>query len=214
LSENYIFGIPRPIVFGIMLVVLLIPSAIFIYLSYDQLGKIIFDLGTTPNLTTAKFLNQEKADDLPKFQARVLVSLEDDVMALRQQRSVSYIKTRTWLRFMSLIFGAIMIVIGSAFVLGKITGPSTKAELTIKDIGLSFLSSSPGLFLALLGTILVIVPNVTKQPISVDDTSTYMNSFAQSPTTTLATAPPSAAELKQEDEKAATTLQELLDSSH
>lgn len=209
MKDDLIFGVPRQMVFGIMLIVLLIPSGIFIYKSYDQLGKIILDLGDTPVLNTATLLNQDHSDDLPAFRAKVLISLENDVMALRHQRSVSYIKTRTWLRFMSLIFGSIMIVIGSAFVLGKITGPSTEAKLTFKEIGLSFLSSSPGLFLAFLGTILVIIPNVTSQPINVDDSATYVPYFVQPQAADIIQSP-TTDQLKQTDEQSAKKLQEIL----
>ena len=75
---------------------------------------------------------------------------------------------------MSLMFGAILIVIGSAFVLGKITSPPSRGRIGLKEFGVAVVTSSPGLMLIVFGVILVAIPNISNQQIKIDDTSTYL----------------------------------------
>ena len=78
------------------------------------------------------------------------------------------------MRFMSLIFGSVLVVIGSAFVLARINVPKTDGELKLQDISVSLRSGSAGLFLVAMGVVLISIPNLAKQSIIVDDTSTYV----------------------------------------
>ncbi len=189
-DEKSLLKIPR-FVFGFLLLILVIPSGIFIYMSYQELGKelsVIAENGTSlatlqTTLKSTQFV-KEHANDLPdlsRYLIQAQIVLESDVMTLRQERAAASLATRTWMRFMSLIFGAIIIVIGAAFALGRVTGPLTRGSVKLKDIGISFLSSSPGLILAILGAILIAIPNVTQQVIETNDQSTYLAPATISP---------------------------------
>lgn len=98
-------------------------------------------------------------------------------MQHRHHRSSSALLTRTWMRFMSLIFGSILVVIGSAFVLARIEVRKTTGRLQLQDVGASLRSSSAGLFLVFIGAALISIPNLASQRIDVSDTSTYIAKY-------------------------------------
>ena len=81
------------------------------------------------------------------------------------------------MRFMSLSFGASLVVAGAIFVLSGVTTPQTDGSLQWRDIKMAMASKSPGLFLVLLGCCLIAIPNVFPQRIGVDDTSTYIQKY-------------------------------------
>lgn len=169
------------VLFWLMLAVVLVPSGIFVWLSYVQLGKNLKQITDPIESKTVSVL--EQAGDLGnladenarlEFLSKARVALERDVVLHRHSRSSSALLTRTWMRFMSLIFGSILVVIGSAFVLAQIDVPRTTGRVSWKDFGLSLQSGSAGLFLVIIGGALISIPNLAGQAISVDDTSTYI----------------------------------------
>ena len=108
------------------------------------------------------------------FLAKARLALEHDAMFIRQRRTNAALANRTWLRFMSLIFGTVLVVIGALFVLGRVTAPPANASVQWDSLRLSLASSSPGIVLALLGCLLIGLPNLAKQRIAVRDHPAYM----------------------------------------
>ncbi|MCG7962297.1 MAG: hypothetical protein N0E54_06325 [Candidatus Thiodiazotropha taylori] len=169
-----IAGLSERTVFFILLGILLVPSIFFISQSYSQLRVILNDINTQPSLISTQILNKlstHSQQEMPNFN----VLLEIDVMKYRHKRTTAFLSTRTWMRFMSLIFGVILITIGSGFVLGKIKSQEIKSEFTFKDLGANIATSSPGIILVFCGVILIAIPNMSNQRIDTNDTSTYMS---------------------------------------
>lgn len=170
-EHRKIFGLSSSLVFWILLAILIAPSTFFIYRSFVKLDEVLTEIGNPP---------PSSFDDLMKLSAeqfanRAVYALERDVIAYRQHRATSALTTRTWMRFMSLVFGAILIVIGASFILGKITTPdASTGELTFGDIKGNFATSSPGLALIVLGSVLMLAPNFATQEIRTDDTSSFI----------------------------------------
>lgn len=123
---------------------------------------------------SVEFVSNFDANASDLFFERATIALEHDVMLLRKQRSATLLATRTWMRFMSLIFGAILVVIGSAFILGRVTATPTDGQFSLADLSLNLSSSSPGIFLTAFGAILISIPNLSQQRIETNDTSTYV----------------------------------------
>ncbi len=171
-----IYGLNEKIVFFVLLGILLIPSVFFIAQSYFQLNNVLLNINQTIKLNTSSILTGPavgKDHNILTILSRV--SLEHDVMMIRHQRATAFLATRTWMRFMSLNFGAILVVIGSGFVLGKISSPEFKGEFTYEKIGASIATSSPGLVLVFCGMVLIAIPNLSSQRIDTDDTSSYID---------------------------------------
>lgn len=174
-SPQRIFGLPAPAVFWILLVILVLPSAFFLGNSFFKLDDVLESIRAIPHSATKDILSERsKPFDREAFRARAVIALERDVMTVRHQRSSAALATRTWLRFMSLIFGAILVLIGAAFILGKITVAPTKGGVGFGDLKMSLASSSPGLFLVLFGCGLIAIPNLSQQAIKTDDTASFI----------------------------------------
>jgi len=172
--DNKIFGIHAGVVFFILLAVLVVPSGWFVYKSFGKLDQILLTIAETPVSETDKLL-QLPATANKVFETRSIVALERDVIRNRLHVTRVALATRTWMRFMSLIFGAILVVIGAAFILGKIsTRDSNTGEFSFGDVKGSLATSSPGLALVLMGALLIVVPNFSTQTITTNDTGSFI----------------------------------------
>lgn len=176
-SRMFIVAIARkkPVLW-LVVAVLLVPSGFFIVTSFFQLQSVLSSINRAPSIYTAEFLaNTPTADfDADAYEVRGRVSLDLDNLLHRHQRSQAQLASRTWLRFMSMSFGAILIVIGGTFILGRISVPRAEMDMEAGSVRLSLAASSPGLFLILCGCALVIAPIVTKQTIWTSEGSSYL----------------------------------------
>lgn len=172
--SHRIFGVPAWGVFWVLFLVLVVPSGGFIYESFGKLDEILQSVSTRPASETDRLLQMPPSDD-GAFEKRAIVALERDVMVYRQHRAAAALATRTWMRFMSLIFGAILVVIGSAFILGKIsTADPSSGDMSFGDVKGSFATSSPGIALVFIGGLLIGVPHFSGQKITTSDTSSFI----------------------------------------
>lgn len=165
-----------PGVFAVLFLMLSVLAGYFVWKSGDDLGTILAEVRKTPALITKTVLQSEERSLAPQAEKelRFAVALEQDVIALRNQRSVALLATRTWMRFLSLLSGTILCVVGAAFVLGRVNAPASSGEVEVLgQIKMAFVSSSPGLVLAFLGTILIALPNLAGQMIEVSDKAAY-----------------------------------------
>ena len=162
--------------FWIIMLVMLAPSAYFIVGSFIELDEILATINNQPTTHTLSQVIEGSAnlDDAEMLEVRGKLALELDTILHRHQRSQAQLASRTWLRFMSLTFGAILIVIGGAFVLGRISSPRTKMDVATGNMRVVLASSSPGLFMVLFGCGLVIAPIATKQVIWTHEGSSYL----------------------------------------
>ena len=169
--------------FWIMFSVAIVPFLFFFLTSYVQLYSILGDINTPIVSQAQRILDNEEqfTDDysLAKSMTKARIALERDVVLYRHERASAALATRTWMRFMSLIFGASLVVTGSVFVLGRVTAPKTDGNLQWRDIRMELASRSPGLFLVIFGCTLIAIPNLSTQSIDVDDTSTYVQKIQQ-----------------------------------
>ena len=166
--------------FILLLALLIMPSLFFVVRSYSQVGDVLATINTPLTLQTEALLDSSR--EMTSSERASLV-LEHDVITHRHQRATAFIATRTWMRFMSLMFGSLLVMIGCAFVLGRVSSPDYQAEASASSLKASLKSSSPGLFLIAAGIILVAIPNLSAQRIETDDTASYfVSTFSSSQT--------------------------------
>ncbi len=159
--------------FATLLLLLLLPSGLFLLMSYLQLNRVLADIHQRPESQAQKYFSQPAA----LFSAEVAtIALEVDVIAHRHQRSTALLATRTWMRFMGLMFGAVLMMIGCTFILGRVSGPAYEGDVGWGNAKGSLKSTSPGLFLIAAGVLLMAIPNLSTQQIQTDDTATYFRS--------------------------------------
>ena len=176
--KESILGIKRSLVFWIILAILLAPSSYFVVKSFHQLQQILNNINKAPSTRTAdQFLPEPTANFDPEIhEIHGKIFLELDSILHRHQRSQAQLASRTWLRFMSMTFGAILIVVGGGFILGRISIPRAEMDMETGSVKISLAASSPGLFLVFFGCILVTAPIVAKQTIWTKEGSSYVAS--------------------------------------
>jgi hypothetical protein len=182
LAGSRILGIDQRFVFLLIFGLMFVPYVWFLWDGYHRLDGILIrtEIGlpaVKSGLRSQALLTSLEARALPVESIDVLArtALEHDTLMLRHERASASLAMRTWLRFMSLIFGAILVLIGSAFVMGRISDPKAESSLSGEGPGLKLAvkSTYPGLVLASLGALLIAVPNLAQQSIEVNDTSSF-----------------------------------------
>ena len=170
-------SLPR-LLLGLMSIVILAAFLWFFITNMRLLNDNLDHIRSETTLQVTELLNNPGALDSQlarlSFLAKSRVALEHDAVLYRHQRASSALMTRTWLRFMSLAFGILLVATGSLFVLGRIPAPQTNVSAQLDSFSTSMASGSPGLVLALLGCVLIGVPNIAKQTIGTRDHSAYM----------------------------------------
>ena len=111
-----------------------------------------------------------------------LVALETSALDRRYRQANILLLSRVWTRQIGFATGMILALVGAAFILGKLN--TDTSELTAEGPGWKggLKSSSPGLILAGLGTILMVTSIVTQYPIGVVDRAVYTGGAQPAPT--------------------------------
>jgi hypothetical protein len=105
---------------------------------------------------------------------RALASLELRALDHRYHQSNLTLMTRAWTRYMAFVTGMVLALIGAAFVLGRITEPASKLEAGGDKGRVNLESASPGLFLALFGTVLMGMAILTHLDLTFSDQAIYV----------------------------------------
>ena len=138
-------------------------TVVFVALSTVQMRRVQSYIQSEPQLSVDSLLPallSSQDDAVTEFsytQFRALLGLELHSMQRRHHQANLLVMSRTWTRYMGFLTGMILALIGAAFVLGKLQESETKAEGGAGQAKVAFQSSSPGLVLAFLGTVLMIV---------------------------------------------------------
>ncbi len=113
--------------------------------------------------------------EITKWLTRAI--LEEHIVNKRYHQASILLMSRMWLQYLSFLIGLIMVMVGSIFILGRISMAESTFESETKRWGKLLLrSTSPGLFLVLWGTILIVISIVFHHNISVEDVGTYIKS--------------------------------------
>jgi hypothetical protein len=103
---------------------------------------------------------------------RIVAALETDALS-RRYRHASALLARTWTRYMGFLTGMIMALVGAAFVLGRLEEGETQFTGEAQGAKWAFITTSPGLILAALGSGLMLTALIVKADVDVKDGSAY-----------------------------------------
>ena len=126
---------------------------------------------------------------------RLLASLEVYTVSQRYHQTSLVLVSQTWTRYMGLMTGMILVLVGSTFVLGKLQESTTRAEGSAGTGRIVLETASPGLVLAVMGTILIGISTFSTVRLDARDAPTYL-AFQQD--TTAARAVPNSDEERRE----------------
>jgi hypothetical protein len=144
---------------------------------YDFRQRVV---DTAPDLGPV-FADYERAhlaasgESLPAYvRWKAAVLLEQDLIARRYKQVNSVILARVWTRYLGFLTGMTLALVGAFFVLGQLrTDRSTLAAKT-QGLEASLATTSPGLVLAALGTVLMSISLVVTFEFETRDQPTYV----------------------------------------
>jgi hypothetical protein len=116
--------------------------------------------------------NAEQAIDFVKW--KTIAVMEQETMKRRYQQVNAAILTRVWTRYLGFLVGMIMALIGAIFVLSKLEEQVTKVSAEGQGFKGAFESASPGIVLAILGSVLVGITLVVPFEFTTRDVPVYM----------------------------------------
>lgn len=124
------------------------------------------------------------ANTFDKTRLALLIRLEANVMERRYHQANTILLARVWTIYLGFLTGMILSLVGAAFILGKMRESSSQLDLSSHDWKAAMQSSSPGLVLAVLGAILMIVTVVARVEVKVEDRPLYITDLVVLPTPT------------------------------
>lgn len=125
--------------------------------------------------------NENPGNALAYSQWKTLSYLEGYAIQRRYNQATLQLMNRIWVIFLGFITGMILALVGATFILGKIS--ETASELGMEGLPWKFsiASSSPGLILCVLGTVLMITTILAKADIKVEDGALYLQAGVAQP---------------------------------
>jgi hypothetical protein len=101
-------------------------------------------------------------------------SLERETIERRYAQAALAFEARLWTRFMGFLTGMILAVVGATFVLGKLETDATDLGANAgRVVAMTLRSTSPGLVLAVLGTVLMTVSIAIPATADTEDAAIY-----------------------------------------
>jgi len=169
----------RLLPFMVGMIVLL--TLFFLAASFFQLYYVHKKIENCPklNLEPAMSLLDSAGFDLTEMDKldlarwETLSTLEGYTLERRYHQANVLLMSRIWKKYLGFVTGMILALVGAAFILGKLREPTSTLDAETGIWKFSLTTASPGLLLALLGTILMITTIVTHKKIEVQDKSTY-----------------------------------------
>ena len=105
--------------------------------------------------------------------AQATFALERELIARSYRTACAMMSLRLWTRLTGFLTGMILAMVGAAFVLGKLTSPESEIAGGASGATLSIKSASPGIVLAVLGTVLIGISLVMPVTADVHDGAVY-----------------------------------------
>jgi hypothetical protein len=112
---------------------------------------------------------------------KTLALLEADALYRRYHQANATMLARVWTRQLGFLTGMVLALVGAAFVLGRLREDASRIEAELQGAKAVIASSSPGLVLAVLGTVLMGVTLAVPFGVETRDKATYLGIDAAMP---------------------------------
>lgn len=128
------------------------------------------------NSNSLNINNAEILPGTPKSELSSKIELETYVIDRRYHQSNMLLISRIWIQYLGFLVGTILVLIGAIFILGKMQEQGSSFDSDLKSLGkVAFNSSSPGLFLAFFGTLIISTTLFYHPEITTEDASLYLD---------------------------------------
>lgn len=124
--------------------------------------------------TLEKGLQDSQRTKFDFIRWKTLVLLEQDSMRMRYQQINATLLLRTWTRYTGFLVGMVLALVGAFFILGRLKEDASQLSGESGGFKFALVSSSPGVILAVLGTILMVVTLAVKFDFEVNDRPVFL----------------------------------------
>ncbi len=167
----------------IMMGVLIVAMTAFLVLSFVQGMFVRRQIENAPQLDITPVLASVSCADAAAtadVRARCLewtvaVMLEQHTINRRYHQANVALLVRVTVKYLGFLTGMLMSLVGAVFVLGRLTEASSKLAADGVFGKFTIATVSPGLILALLGTVLMLTTVLSNPPTDVSDGNVYLN---------------------------------------
>lgn len=146
-------------------------------LQIDRLGKAISykpSAEVERSLAAYERRPDAAAPDLAYMQWKTRVLLERDALSHRYAQVNATLMLRAWTRHLGFLTGMILAMVGSVFILAKLREGETTLSGEGAGAKAALATSSPGIVLAVLGTVLMVVTLTANFEFSTTDVPVYI----------------------------------------
>lgn len=142
----------------------------FLFASMYQLYSLQTEIEAEPEIHFDALYSHDADFDRQRWNS--LVALEVHVLQRRYHQANISIMSRLWVRYLGFVTGMILAFMGAVFIVGKLRGG---ARIDVEGEGLkaNLATQSPGIVLAFLGVVLMVVTIVIHHKVDVRDKPTY-----------------------------------------
>jgi len=168
--------------------------AVFFFVSsLVQLGRLNENIAYKPSVTlSAEFkaferVNPEIAKSDEHLRWKTLALLEEQTIEHRYAQVNATLMLRAWTRHLGFLTGMILALVGAIFILSKLSESETQLSAEGGGAKAALATSSPGLVLAFLGTVLMVVTLTANFEFTTRDLPVYLSAAG---TTEVAVPPP------------------------
>ncbi len=160
-------------------------TAFFFVVTFVQMSYLHWTIFRSPPIqfdpasSQALLVSSNRFEDL--YEARqfeVRAAMERYIVEKRYHQISVQLMSGLWLRYLGFITGMILALVGASFILGKLRVSSQELEGKYVDFSLSLRTTSPGIFLAVLGVILMFTTLVDRDVYEVNDGNIYLQGLA------------------------------------
>jgi hypothetical protein len=107
---------------------------------------------------------------------RTLVLMEREVLRQRYAQVNATLLLNAWTRHLGFLTGMILAFVGAVFILSRLSEPATRLSAEGGGLKGQLATSSPGIVLSVLGTVLMVVTLATDFEFTTTDTPVYLAS--------------------------------------
>lgn len=118
---------------------------------------------------------ESRKENLDMVKWITMTKMEEESLHKRYYQGGLLLLSRIFIKYLGFLTGMIMAIVGSVFIIGKMSEDTSKIEGSSGDkIRFSVVSSSPGILFGLMGTLLMLATILQHNEITVTDQPQYL----------------------------------------
>lgn len=149
-------------------------------------GQLIYlhqRIGQAPRINVSELLPEQSPtstieEKMQVAQLRATIALEANALERRYHEANVALMSQLWIRYLGFVTGMILALVGAVFILGKVQERFSEIDASANGLRGTLKSSSPGLMLAVFGTVLMLATILVRQEGSVTDAPVYTREWS------------------------------------